>query len=55
MAWMKYRGYFDCVSHGKPHVVETAESLIFRKEGKDWKIVLSTASVKPAEPPGQKP
>ena len=50
MAWMRYRGYFNCVTHGKPHVVETAETLIFRKEGREWKIVQSHASVKTVQP-----
>lgn len=50
MAWMTYRGYFNCVTHGKPHVVETAETLIFRKDDEQrWKIVRSHASVKAVE------
>ena len=56
MAWMTYRGYFNCVTHGKPHVVETAETLIFRKDDEQrWKIVRSHASVKAVEPPAEKP
>lgn len=54
MAWMRYRGYFNCVTHGKPHVVETAETLVFRKEGQEWKIVQSHASVKAVQPPAGK-
>lgn len=54
MAWMKYRGFFNCVSHGKPHVVETAETLIFQKEGGEWKWIRAHASVKAITAPDEK-
>lgn len=46
MAWCKYRGRFKTSSHGVESDVETAETLIFKREGAAWKINRAHASVK---------
>jgi ketosteroid isomerase-like protein len=51
MAWCKYRGFFEASSHGELSNVETAETLIFKKEGDLWKITRAHASVKPITAP----
>lgn len=50
MAWTKYRGLFKMVSHNKPTSVETAETLIFKREGGQWKITRAHVSSKTVNP-----
>jgi ketosteroid isomerase-like protein len=50
MAWAKYRGLFKSTIHNQPSTMETAETLIFKKEGVQWKITLSHVSLKPLNP-----
>ena len=50
MAWAKYRGLFKSTSHNQPSTVETAETLIFKREGERWKITRAHASIKPVTP-----
>jgi len=50
MAWTKYRGLFKMVSHNKPTNVETAETLIFKREGGQWKITRAHVSSKTLNP-----
>jgi ketosteroid isomerase-like protein len=49
MAWAKYHGLFKSTNHGKRSSVETAETLIFTKEGVEWKIIRAHASIKNLE------
>ena len=50
MAWARYRGLFKSTSHNQPSTVETAETLIFKREGEQWKITRAHASLKPLNP-----
>ena len=50
MAWGKYRGLFKSTSHNQPSTVETAETLIFKREGEQWKITRAHVSLKPVNP-----
>ena len=50
MAWGKYRGFFKSTSHNQPGTVETAETIIFKKEGEQWKITRAHASLKTVYP-----
>ena len=50
MAWGKYHGLFKGTSHNEPSTVETAETLIFKREGEQWKITRAHASLKPVYP-----
>jgi ketosteroid isomerase-like protein len=50
MAWSKYRGLFKATSRNQPSTVETAETLIFKKEGEQWKIARAHISLKPVYP-----
>ena len=50
MAWAKYRGLFKSTSHNQPSTVETAETLIFKKEDEQWKITRAHVSMKPLNP-----
>lgn len=50
MAWAKYRGLFKSTSHNQPSTVETAETLIFKREGEQWKITRAHVSLKPLNP-----
>ena len=50
MAWAKYRGFFKTSTHNQPSTVETAETLIFKKEGEQWKITRAHVSMKPLNP-----
>ena len=50
MAWAKYRGFFKTSTHNQPSTVETAETLIFKKEGEQWKITRAHVSMKPVNP-----
>jgi ketosteroid isomerase-like protein len=50
MAWSKYRGLFKTISHNQPSQVETAETLIFKKEGEQWKITRAHVSTKTLNP-----
>ena len=50
MAWGKYRGLFKSTSHNQPSAVETAETLIFEREGDQWKITRAHVSLKPLNP-----
>lgn len=46
MAWAKYRGFFKASTHNQPSTVETAETLIFKKEDDQWKITRAHVSMK---------
>jgi len=46
MAWTKYRGLFKSTSHNQPSNVETAETLIFKKDSGQWKITRAHVSIK---------
>ena len=50
MAWAKYRGLFKSTIHNQPSTMETAETLIFKKEAEQWKITRSHVSLKPLNP-----
>ena len=50
MAWAKYRGFFKTTTHNQPSTVETAETLIFKKEGEQWKLTRAHVSMKPVNP-----
>ena len=50
MAWAKYRGLFKSTIHNQPSNMETAETVIFKKEGEQWKITRSHVSLKPLNP-----
>jgi ketosteroid isomerase-like protein len=50
MAWAKYRGFFKTSTHNQPSTVETAETLIFKKENDQWKITRAHVSMKPLNP-----
>ena len=50
MAWTKYRGLFKTISQNKPSNVETAETLIFKREGEQWKITRAHVSIKTLNP-----
>ena len=50
MAWAKYRGFFKTSTHNQPGTVETAETLIFKKENQQWKITRAHVSMKPLNP-----
>jgi ketosteroid isomerase-like protein len=50
MAWAKYRGFFKFTSHNQPSTMETAETLIFKKESEQWKIARAHVSLKPMNP-----
>ena len=50
MAWAKYRGFFKTSTHNQPGTVETAETLIFKKEDDQWKITRAHVSMKPLNP-----
>jgi ketosteroid isomerase-like protein len=50
MAWGKYRGLFKSTSHNQPSIVETAETLLFKKEREQWKITRAHASLKSSNP-----
>lgn len=49
MAWGKYRGLFK-TGGSKPSSVETAETLIFKREGEQWKITRAHVSLKTLNP-----
>ena len=46
MAWTKYRGLFKSTSNNQPSTVETAETLIFKREAGHWKITRAHVSSK---------
>lgn len=48
MAWCKYRGLFKTTN--QPGTLETAETLIFKREGEQWKIAHAHVSLKPLTP-----
>jgi hypothetical protein len=50
MAWCKYRGLFKSISQNHPSDVETAETLIFKREGDQWKITRAHVSLKALTP-----
>ena len=50
MAWAKYRGFFKTSTHNQPGTLETAETLIFKKEAEQWKITRAHVSIKPLNP-----
>jgi ketosteroid isomerase-like protein len=50
MAWGKYRGLFKSSSHDQPSTLETAETLIFKREGGRWKIARAHVSLKTLTP-----
>jgi ketosteroid isomerase-like protein len=50
MAWGKYRALFKGISRNQPSTAETAETLIFKREGEQWKITRAHVSLKPLTP-----
>lgn len=50
MAWAKYRGLFKNTMHNPPSILETVETLIFKRESAQWKITRAHVSLKPATP-----
>ena len=50
MAWSKYRGLFKSTSRNRQSNVETAETLIFKMEGGQWKITRAHVSSKVLTP-----
>jgi ketosteroid isomerase-like protein len=50
MAWGTYRGLFKMTSHNQPSTLETAETLIFKREGEQWKITRAHVSLKSLNP-----
>ena len=50
MAWAKYRGLFKFISNNQPSNMESAETLIFKREGAQWKITRAHVSIKPLTP-----
>ena len=50
MAWCAYRGFFKSIVHNQPSNVETAETLIFKREDNQWKITRAHVSLKPLNP-----
>ena len=50
MGWCKYRGLFKSTIHNQPSTIETAETLIFKREGEQWKIARAHVSLKPLNP-----
>jgi len=50
MAWCKYRGLFKMSSHNQASTMETSETLIFKREGDQWKITHAHVSLKPLNP-----
>jgi ketosteroid isomerase-like protein len=50
MAWARYRGLFKSTSHNQSSTIETAETLIFKREGEHWKMTRAQASLKPLNP-----
>lgn len=50
MAWAKYHGLFKMSSHNQPSTLETVETLIFKREGEEWKIAHAHVSLKPVNP-----
>ena len=50
MAWAKYRGLFKFISNNQPNNMESAETLIFKREGDQWKITRAHVSIKPLTP-----
>lgn len=50
MAWSKYRGLLKVTSRNQQSALETAETLIFKREGKEWKITRAHVSIKPLNP-----
>lgn len=50
MAWGKYRGLFKSTIHNQPSTMETAETLIFKREREQWKITRAHVSLKPLNP-----
>ena len=50
MAWTKYRGLFKSTSKNQESNVETVETLIFKREGGQWKITRAHVSSKILNP-----
>lgn len=50
MAWCKYRGLFKATIQKQPTTLETAETLILKREGEQWKITHAHVSLKPLNP-----
>jgi ketosteroid isomerase-like protein len=50
MAWARYRGLFKSKSNNQSSTIETAETLIFKREGEQWKMTRAQASLKPLNP-----
>ena len=50
MAWAKYRGLFKFINNNQPSNMESAETLIFKREGQQWKITRAHVSIKPLTP-----
>jgi len=50
IAWCKYRGLFKMTSRNQPINLESAETLIFKREGEEWKITHAHVSLKSLNP-----
>lgn len=46
MAWIKYHAFLESQIHGEPYNMMSAETVALRKEGTQWKLTHSHASVK---------
>jgi ketosteroid isomerase-like protein len=46
MAWCRYHGFFHISTGPESSFVETAETVVFRNEHSDWKLVQAHASIK---------
>lgn len=44
--WCRFHGYFETVSQGTSSRTRTAETLVFEKRGREWRIVHAHASIK---------
>lgn len=46
VAWCRYHGFFHISAEPQSSLVETAETIVFRNENSDWKIVQAHVSMK---------
>ena len=46
MAWIKYHAFLESQIHGEPYNMMSAETVALRKEGSQWKLTHSHASIK---------
>jgi ketosteroid isomerase-like protein len=50
LAWMTYRGRFETIERGRPVTTETAETMLFRRDGDRWLIARGHASIRNVSP-----